>query len=246
MIRALTVALILLLAGCGQRGLDQLASGESGRVVEVRSGDTLVLESGLVVRLVGIEAPRRDRPYAAQSRAALAGLAEGEAVRLFYGGARRDRYERALAQVRLAQGGQWLQEALLKDGAARVRTYSDNVALAGAMLDAEAVARRARRGLWALPAYGVLLPVEMRHERGLTLVEGRVTDVRTDAFGQTLILDGGALEVFVEGDRVKRLAMSGVEPASLEGKLVRLRGGVDRRGALKIDHREQIEILRQP
>ncbi|MEL7481508.1 MAG: hypothetical protein AAGJ29_08095, partial [Pseudomonadota bacterium] len=46
------------------------AKGEVGRVVRVIDGDALVLDTGLVVRLAGIEAPsperrgRRGQPYA--------------------------------------------------------------------------------------------------------------------------------------------------------------------------------------
>ena len=147
------LVMTLALTACGQApGLERLAAGETGRVAQVRSGDSLVLDSGLVVRLAGVEAPWGDAPYAAQARETLRGLVEGRTVQLLYGGVRRNKYGSALAQVRIV-GGQWLERALLRDGAARVRTWADNRAMAGPMLEAEAYARNRKLGLWAVPAF---------------------------------------------------------------------------------------------
>ena len=40
---------------------DGLPKGEAGRVVRIIDGDALVLDTGLVVRLAGIEAPTPER-----------------------------------------------------------------------------------------------------------------------------------------------------------------------------------------
>lgn len=244
MIRRFAVAgLLLVLAGCGEGGLSQLKAGEEGRVAQVRSGDTLVMEDGLVVRLAGIDAPNDDQPYAGAARSALESLTLGEPVQLLYGGARRDDNGRALAHVRLVKGQVWVQQRLLREGAARVRTYDNNRALAEPLLDDEARARQQGKGLWGLPYYRVRLPVEAEAVRGYSLIEGWVTDVRTDAYGQALIMDG-VLRVEVEGYNARKLALSGLEPASLKGKLVRLRASIRRDGGIKLTHREQVEILR--
>ena len=58
----------VLLAGCGQGGLERLAAGETGKVVSVHSGDSFTLDSGLEVRLAGVEAPRGDQAFADQAR----------------------------------------------------------------------------------------------------------------------------------------------------------------------------------
>ena len=90
-VRVLVFAMLgLLLAGCGQRGLERLAPGETGRVTEVSSGDSFVLDNGLQVRLAGVEAPWRDAPFAVQARTALAELILDKKVQLLYGGARRN------------------------------------------------------------------------------------------------------------------------------------------------------------
>ena len=241
-------ALALLAAACGGPELDRLAEGERGRVALVRSGHTLVLEDGLVVRLAGVEAPAPDEPFGAQARERLEAVALGKDVRLLYGGARRDGYERALAHVRLVSDRRWVQGELLKAGAARVRTWPDNRALAPEMLRLEAEARLKGRGLWTQPAYQVRLPQEAADARGLTLVEGRVTTAEDGWSGLSLFL-GRDLAVEVPGRALQDFRAAGIEPASLQGRLVRVRGWLRRsRGetTLRADHPEQIELLREP
>ena len=243
---ALATAAVVL-AACGQgAALDRLAAGEHGRVTEVRAGDVIVLDSGLVVRLAGLETPRPGDPGADEARAALAGLVQGREVQLFYGGARRDRTGRALAQVRLI-GGEWVEGAMLRAGEAEARTFADNRALAREMLDDEARARIARRGLWrAGGAYRVLLPQEVAAAPpGFAIVEGSVRRISDSGHGVFLEFtdqaDGFAAEV--ASDAVSDLAAAGEAPQRLAGRLVRVRGYVSRDGLMPIDHPEQIEMV---
>ena len=166
--------LILLLAGCGQGGLERLAVGETGKVASVHSGDSFTLDTGLEVRLAGVEAPRGDAPYADEARTALTLLVVGRPVQLLYGGVRRDHYGRALAQVKLVNGGDWVEGVMLRRGEARARTWADNRAMAKAMLEDEAYARNRGLGLWALKDYRVLVPRETEGQPGFQIVEGRV------------------------------------------------------------------------
>jgi hypothetical protein len=117
------------------------------------------------------------------------------------------------------------------------------------MLDAEARARLKRRGLWALPAYQVRLPDEAAARPfGFQVVEGRV--VSAAERDGVMRLD---LERWVEAD-VPREAQgvftsSGLVLTDLPGKLVRIRGLVrpgSGEGLIKLDHPEQIEVLREP
>jgi endonuclease YncB( thermonuclease family) len=232
----------LLLAACGQApGLERLAAGETGVVAQVRSGDSLVLDSGQVVRLAGVEAPWGDEPYADQAREVLRRLAGGRKVQLLYGGARKNRYGATLAQVRIA-GGEWLERSLLRAGAARVRTWSDNRAMAAPMLEAEAYARNRGLGLWALPAYRVLIPREAEAANGFQIVEGRVRQVD----GDVLEFDSGFLAA-IEPKALSDFQTASKSPQTLAGRLVRLRGPI-RYGAggfaLQLDHPEQLELLK--
>jgi hypothetical protein len=218
-------------------------------VTAVPSGDALVLQDGTQVRLAGVEAPHEGKPYAAEARAALSRLVLGRKVELLQGGAAKDPYGRVLAQVRETRGRLWLEGALLRAGAARVRTYDDNRALAKPMLEQEAQARVARRGLWGIAAYRVRLPQEVGPDaRGLTVVEGRVRAVvRAGARLRIEFAEApGGFAAEVPRSAWDDFAVAGVAPASLAGKLIRVRGGVRASGGrpmLWLDHPEQVEPL---
>lgn len=248
--RALALMALLLLWACSRSGLERLAPGETGRVVEVTSGDGLRLDNGLQVRLAGIEAPWGDQPYANEARAALERLVEGKRVRLLYGGARRDRYGRALAQVEVAGSDVWVERALLRQGDARVRTWADNRAMAAAMLEDEAYARNRGLGLWRLAAYRVLLPAETEDARGFEIVEGRPATLATEDGADVLQFPHGGGDGFSARIDARALAdfrTAGKDPAGLVGRLLRLRGPI-RYGpdgpVMRLDHPEQVEILK--
>ena len=248
--RALTLLLALSLAACGQApGLDRLAPGEQARVADIHSGDAFTLDSGLEVRLAGVQAPRRDDPYGEESRAALKRLTDGRVVRLLYGGAKRDARGRALAQVKLAAGGLWLERALLRAGAVRVRTWSDNRAMAAPMLEAEAYARNRHIGLWKLPQYQVLVPSEADRAYGFQVVEARVRRLGKDGDAAILGLadeQRGGLEAEIAPAALPDFKTAAKSPEQLRGKLVRLRGPI-RAGPdgpqMQLDHPEQVELL---
>jgi endonuclease YncB( thermonuclease family) len=244
------ILLLLGMAACGRgAGLDGLAAGEQGRVADVLSGDALTLDSGLEVRLAGVEAPRRDQPYAPEALQALRTLADGRTVRLYYGGARRDRYGRALAQVKLVKSGRWLQEALLRQGAARVRTWADNRALAGPMLEAEAYARNRSRGLWKLPAYRVLLPGEASSSSGFQILEARVRSLSAGPTGAPRLeltsRPGLGVAAEIASKALGDFKAAGKAPEQLRGRHVRLRGYVRYGPVMILDHPEQVELLRE-
>jgi endonuclease YncB( thermonuclease family) len=246
--RSLAAALVLALAGCGGGSeLERLAAGERGRVVEVRSGDVVVLASGLVVRLVGLETPRQGDPGAAAARDDLARMVDGRAVELYYGGVRRDAYGRALAQVRRTDDRRWVQCALLRDGVAEVRTFADNRAVARPMLACEAEARKNRRGLWAAAASPVRVPSEVDgRAAGFTIVEGRIARATATSSGVYLDFqeEKGGFAAQIARRFVSVFDEAGTAPQSLAGHLVRVRGVIGGDGLMRLDHPEQVEMLR--
>lgn len=236
------------LAGCGP-GVDQLSAGPKAVVAEVRAGDAVVLRGGQVVRLVGVEAPKGADPFANEARDALARLVLGQEVQLMFGGARQDVYGRTLAHLRLTRGGVWVEQALLRAGDARVHSYPDNRALLRAMLDDEARARQARKGLWALVAYQVRLPDEAAAKPfGFQIVEGRVTVAAEQRDGVRVDLERW-VSAEVPAKAEGAFASSGVNLQDLPGRLVRVRGLLrpgSGEAVLKLDHPEQIEVLKEP
>lgn len=150
----------------------KLAKGESVVIAAVTDDAILELTDGRSVRLAGVEV--------SQSAAAHFEGLVGQRVTLRYGDARIDRYGRVLAFVMLQEGGS-LQERLIEDGAARVAPSRDMRLCAGRLLDAEARARRAGRGIWNDPAYAVRQADDIaaleRLEGGYQLAEGVVKAV---------------------------------------------------------------------
>lgn len=235
--------LALVLAGCGDdAALDRLAAAGKGRVAEVRAGDVVALAGGEPVKLAGLASFRRGDPHAREARAALEGLVLGKEVELLSGGAARDPFGRRVAHLRLAKGRAWVQGEMLEAGAARVRTFPDQRAMAAQMLEHEARARAGRRGLWSLKAYEVRLPWEAA--RGFAVVEGRVSAVRPIGEGFELDMQGMRLEI--PGRAAGDFAAAGKAAPELSGKLVRVRGTVRYAGGMRLDHPEAVEVLSDP
>jgi len=231
-------------------------------VARVLDGETLRLDDGGEVRLLGILAPRppawlrkRDSwPPAEAARAALAGLAEGAEVALHRGAPERDRRGRALAQIVVgeAEGGFWLQGRMVASGQARAYAFSGNRACAAPLLALEAEARRARKGLWRSRAYRVLdaaRPDDIaKRLQTFQIVEGRVAAVgraqrwRFLNFGSDWKRD---FTVAVAAADQAGFEEAGLDPAALRGARVRVRGWVERWNgpAIKLTHPDQIEIL---
>lgn len=242
----------------------QLATPQDLEVAYARAtsgvidGDTLVLEGGQEVRLTGIQAPklplgRRNFPtwpLAPEAKTALEGLVGGRDVRLHIDGNGEDRHRRILAHV-VNENGTWLQRKMIDLGMARVYTFPDNRRLAGSLLIAERTARENRTGIWSLDYYAVRSsdPSTLARDFGtFQLIEGTVSDVakvrnrmylnfgddyRTDF---TISIDRSAWSLFDE---------TGLDPLSLSGRSVRVRGWVkDFNGPLvDVTHPEQIEVL---
>lgn len=229
---------------------------ERGRVAAIADGDTLLLDDGRRVRLIGIDAPRaplgraNDVPWrqADAAKTALGELARDRAVTLRYGGAPLDRYGRALAQV-YRDDGLWLQGEMLVRGLVRVHSFADNRALVPEMLALEEAARKARRGLWRDPFYAVRRPEEMgRFIDSFQLVEGNIVEV-AKVKGQVFLNFSPdwhtAFTAHVPRDALALFKASGFDPLALKGTRVRLRGWLhyDRRPMIDVTHPEQIERL---
>jgi micrococcal nuclease len=242
-------------------GCEGLTKGLAGTVVSVTDGDTVVLDTDVVVRLIGTQAPKlplgRDGfekwPMADEAQAALEDMVLGKRVEVRYGGERWDRYTRALGQLFVVGEPEvWVQGAMVAAGLARVYSFPDNRACLATLMAEEGRARTMRLGIWSDPYYHVrradrpraLLEREGHYE----LVEGRVLLAEEAGggvylnFGRvwkedfTVLIGARAVELFAEG---------GLDPLVLEGALIRVRGWVEVRDGPRIEvtHPEQIEVL---
>ncbi len=235
-----------------------LADGGSARVVEVIDGDTVRLDDGRQVRLVGIQAPKlpldrpnfRAWPLAAAAREQLESLADGRRVHLGFGGRRIDRHGRALAHL-TTPDGVWLQGEMLRQGLARVYSFADNRAAVAEMLVLEREARAAGRGIWSHPYYAIIdQAVAAEHLDRFALVEGVVLDsaiVRRRGylnFGPDYRTDFTAS---VAPEDMSAFRNAGVHLSGFVGRRVRVRGWLRSFNGPMIDvtHPEQIEVLEE-
>jgi endonuclease YncB( thermonuclease family) len=214
-------------------------------VTAVRDGGTLTLDDGRELRLAGIE-------MTPGTREALRTLAEGRTLRLQRLGAETDRHGRLVAFATPPGPGPSLQHSLLEQGLARVSARIGQKACAVELLAAESAARQARRGLWADPNFA---PLSSENLRGLeaarghfALVEGRVLSVRES--GASIYLNFGRrwtrdFTVIVLKREQRTFAGEGLDLKQLEGRRIRVRGWVERRGGPVIEAAvpEQIERI---
>ena len=237
-----------------------LKDGEPHSVVRVLDGDTLVVDGGGEVRLIGALAPRawdaagdgEDWPLAATAKAELERLVLGHSIELGFGGRRSDRYGRLLAQVFVRdaaaagpedeRGTTWVQGAMLERGLARAYSLEGSASCLAELLARERVARAAALGVWAEASYAVRGAAEVEHlleRRGtFQIVEGRVravADVRGTVFvnfGEDTRQD---FTIAIRAQTKRQIVAAGIDPQLWTGRTVRVRGWIERRGGPLIE-----------
>jgi endonuclease YncB( thermonuclease family) len=221
-----------------------------GNATSVLDGRTFVLDDGREVRLTGIEIPAAGAS-AAQAKERLHMLLAGEAVTLR--GVDQDRYGRLVAQVFLAADPEsWIQAELIASGQARVAAQSADRTCTAALLRREHAARNAKLGLWSDPDYAVRRAEDaaaVAAERGrFAIIEGRVLSVRES--GGTVYINFGRrwsedFTVTIAKRNERAFTAAGLEPKSLAGRRIRVRGWIEERGGPWIDaaRPEQIELM---
>ncbi|MCW9035159.1 MAG: thermonuclease family protein [Rhodospirillales bacterium] len=233
-----------------------MEKGPFFKVIEVVDGDTVRLEDGRQVRLVGLQAPKlplgrkgfKKWPLADESKKMLENLCLNRQVQLHFGGTAMDRHSRILAHL-ITEDGTWIQGEMLRQGMARVYTFPDNRSVIDKMLKAEKEARHNNRGIWQHPFYRVRSPENLYKVIGtFQVVEGVV---RATAFVKgTIYLNYGAdwrkdFTVKIKGKAKRLFKNVGLDPLSLKGKRLRVRGWLKKRNGPLIEatHPEQIEVI---
>jgi len=239
------------------------AQGPTRAVVRVIDADTVALDDGSEVRLIGALPPRPDEPSAdAQwgpleaAEDALQQLLAGKTVEVRSRGRKLDRYGHLLAHLFVVgertAPRQWVQGFMVGAGHARAYGFGDSRACLGELLQLEEAARSGALGLWAHAAYQVRRADEprglLRYRHSYQLVEGRVLQVaETKA---RVFLNFGAdhrddFTVAILRKDMRSFAAVGIDLAGLEGKPVRVRGWVESWNGpmIKVTHPEQIELL---
>ncbi|MCG5534614.1 thermonuclease family protein [Ectothiorhodospira mobilis] len=224
----------------------------TGVVDHVTDGDTVRLEDGTRVRLIGLDAPEihwsRDEaePYAREARRALQEILDDhdDRVVLHPDDEDRDPHGRTLAHL-FTPDGTPIAALLLERGLATALTIPPNDRHLECYRATEARARASREGLWSLPRHQVFQAEELpRDAKGFRLVEGEVTRIGESRRAHWINLDGGAAALRI--DKADMGYFPGLDPEGLEGKRVQGRGYVyTHRGQprMRIRHPADLEIL---
>lgn len=186
-----------LLVGAAQ-ACDLATPDDRVRVRHVHDGDSLVLEDGRRLRVMGINAPElgrdgsADEPFAIAARDALRRelFRSGQVVGLRYGVERQDHYGRTLAHI-FSADGENMGAALLRQGLAMAIVIPPDLWGLDCYPAAEREARAAGRGLWAHPDFQ---PRESRgldlRDEGFMLVRGRVERIGRSRDARWINLEG--------------------------------------------------------
>ena len=236
----------MLLAPLGAAAQTPCGGADLGPVTvkTVRDARTLLLADGRTLRLAALEIPPGETP-------ALKSL-EGRPLALKAADGTPGRYGRLVAFATTPEGGHSVQESLVSAGAARVSARIGAKSCAAALLTIERQARAAHKGLWADPNFAPLAAEDyrrFREEKGrFVLVEGKVQSVRES--GATIYVNFGRrftrdFSVTILRRLRGTFTAAGVEPASLQGRHIRVRGFLEfRRGPIMdVASPEQIEFI---
>jgi endonuclease YncB( thermonuclease family) len=220
-------------------------------VVWVYDGDTIKLERGERVRVIGINAPELGRevkpaqPYAKKAHAALRKVLSrsGNMVSLRYGKEKRDKHGRLLAHLYLQDGSNVAAE-LLRRGLAVSITIPPNEWNLNCYRNAESHARKQNLGLWRLSAYRTQDSRRLQDfERGYRIVKGIVERVGKSRYSSWLNLQGG---LAIRIDHADGHRFTFIDFSSLEGKRVVVRGWIYKRSGrlrLQIRHPADLQVL---
>lgn len=223
-------------------------------------GRTFAIADGREVRLAAIEVPPLpagqvpETAPATAARDALAAELEGRELSLRQAEPQTtDRYGRIVAYAFITESGseRLVQADLLAAGVARVAASAGRRACAEELLRQENAARRAKLGLWAGSYYDLLNagdPAAVLAAKGrFALVEGKVDSVRES--GATIYVNFGRrwtedFTVTILKRNERSFAAAGLEPRTLAGRRIRVRGWIEERGGPWIEaaRPEQIEL----
>jgi micrococcal nuclease len=212
-------------------------------VAAISRAAVLSLDDGTELKLMGVllpgandlPTPPADWPQQNDALAALDHVLRTRTAKIAATGAFTDRWNRRVAHA-FAEDGSWVQAAIVDAGHARVQALPGETACIRELLTREAVARAKRIGMWASPAYEIRQARATRTLERLTgtfqIVEGWVANVgmsRTEVFlnfGRDWRWDFTAgIELRRSPDREAAVARL----RGLRGKLVRVRGYIERR-----------------
>ncbi|MFL9813412.1 thermonuclease family protein [Stutzerimonas sp. VN223-3] len=224
-------------------------------VAKVIDGDTLRLEDGRNVRLIGLNAPevgrkgRNAEPFAEAAKRRLQALisASDGHVNLRLGQDAKDHYGRVLAHV-FNERGENLEAALLAEGLGYFVAIAPNTLLASCHRGAERKARATGKGVWR---QSPIIAAERLRRGGFAVVKARVDRLEKNRGGIWLELKGSMV---LKIPYRAAAAFTEYSLSDLPGREIEARGWViDRKGRadlsrqarwmLQVDHPSMLAPL---
>jgi micrococcal nuclease len=205
-------------------------TGEMAVVDYVYDGDTIKLQDGRHIRILGVNAPEVDHGKErtgqalgeASREATEAFLRPNKTVQLFYDEQRVDHYDRTLAHVYDTQGNS-LAANLLRLGLGFHVAIPPNLSLNECLHGQESIARHKNLGVWSHVAWQAKPAVSLTlSDTGFQRISGRIINVRES---QSIWLE-------LDGPLVIKIAITDLNrfPSpnwqSWQGKKVEVRGWV--------------------
>lgn len=132
------------------------------KVVRVVDGDTIKLETGEVVRYIGIDTPETVHPskpiqcYGKEASDKNKELVEGKEIKLEKDVSETDKYNRLLRYVWL--GDMLVNEYLVREGYAQSSSYPPDVKYQNKFIEAQKLAKEENKGLWGSVCKVILSP----------------------------------------------------------------------------------------
>lgn len=221
-----------------------------GRVVD---GDTVSLENGVSVRLIGIDTPEIGRDGQAHELGALAAkhyledlLRQDVKYPIVYDVERHDHFGRSLAHLFLP-AGENVQALLLKQGLGTSLTIPPNLGFLECYQQLSRQARTSQRGIWSLRQYQTIKVTELSgKERGYRIIEGQITDIGKSRSAIWLNLENNF------AIRIKRNDLEyfrGLRFVDLKGTHIQVRGLLYKRNKqlrMRLRHNVDLRILTAP
>jgi len=227
------------------------AAGPAKVTVEkVVDGDTVRLENGKRVRLLGINTPERTYddqpadPFSLEATLLLQELVEGQEVLLTPGREKKDKHGRLLGYLDLIDGTD-VQQQLIKRGYAFVVAFPPDIDRLSQYVRLENAARKQKKGVWGAAFYKPVSTDDHRSlDGGFRLVTGKITNVGASKKNVRLSI-GDDLVVGVRHQAWKEFWE--IDPQSLLGRTIVARGWINkgskgRPAYLRIRHPAMIEI----
>ena len=266
LLAAVVFAFSLPEAHAENRQLDcNASSAMKDKVVRIIDSHTVETATGLVIKLASIEAlntqvsgkGRKNAGLIKRSRKLLAQLILNKNVVIKFVSDKSDRYGRRIAHIfipTLKQGlSTWVQAEMIKKGLARVFPNTRKASCVTELLKYETEARLNKTGLWKSRIYQVIQAQNLkslnRSLGRLQLIEGRVHSVavRRSRTYINFSKDWSRDFTVTINRRVHKLfTQKGLNVQELTGKLIRVRGWLDRHNGptIKVYHVGQVEILK--